>query len=80
VTAWVVPRVWPVWTILVLAGAALQALSFIPSLGRRPRAAMIAAGGVLTLVAAARDHDHSTLVCQLAVWVWLWRGLMRSRT
>jgi hypothetical protein len=63
----------------MLAGAAIQALSFIPALGRAPRAALIAAGGAVTLLAAARDHDYTTLVCQLAVWVWLWRSLDRSR-
>jgi len=71
---------WPVWTGAVILGAVIQALSFVPVLRRlRLRSWLIAAGGALVLVAAAQEHDHQTLVCQLAVWVWLWRGVIRSR-
>ena len=70
----------PVWTLLILIGALIQALSFIPALRRlRLRSLLIAVGGGLVLLAAQQEHDHQTLVCQLAVWVWLWRGVIRSR-
>jgi hypothetical protein len=73
--------VWPVWTGAVILGAGIQALSFVPALRRlRLRSWLIAAGGALVLLAAQQEHDHQTLVCQLAVWVWLWRGVIRSRT
>lgn len=72
---------WPVWTVLILIGAGVQALSFVPALRRlRLRPWLIAAGGLLVLVAAQREQDHQTLVCQLVVWVWLWRGVVRSRS
>ena len=71
---------WPVWTSAVILGAAIQILSFVPALRRRGlRSWLIAAGGTLALLAAQQEHDHQTLVCQLAAWVWLWRGVIRSR-
>jgi hypothetical protein len=72
---------WPVWTGAILLGAVMQALSFVPALRRKGlRSWLIAAGGALVLLAAGQDRDHQTLVCQLAVWVWLWRGVIRSGT
>ena len=71
---------WPVWTGVIILGAVIQALSFVPALRRlRLRSWLSAAGGALVLLAARQEHDHQTLVCQLAVWVWLWRGVIRSR-
>ena len=70
----------PGWTLAVILGAVIQALSFVPALRRlKLRSWLIAVGGALVLLAAAQDSDHQTLVCQLAVWVWLWRGVIRSR-
>lgn len=71
---------WPVWTGAVILGAAIQALSFVAVLRRlRLRSWLIAVGGALVLLAAYQEQDHQTLVCQLAAWVWLWRGVVRSR-
>ena len=71
---------WPVWTGAIILGAVIQVLSFVPALRRmRLRSWLIAAGGALVLLAAQQEYDHQTLVCQLAVWVWLWRGVIRSR-
>lgn len=70
---------WPVWPALIIAGAIVQGLSFLPALRTRGlRSVLIAAGGALVLLAAEREQDHLTLVSQLAVWVWLWRGVVRT--
>ena len=71
---------WPFWTAIILLGAFIQALSFVPALRRlRLRPWLVAAGGALVLFAAQQEHDQQLLVCQLAIWVWLWRGVIRSR-
>lgn len=70
---------WPIWPALIIAGALLQALSLLPTLRERAlRSVLIAIGGAFVLLAAGREHDHLTLVSQLAVWVWLWRGVVRT--